>query len=71
MNRVIEVLGKVALLVICLWAGVALLEVIFDFADDLFEWFRYDILPGVFWAFVIGAVLYILFGWFRRIDRSL
>lgn len=71
MNRFIEVLGKFTLVVICLFAGLALLEVVFDFTDNLFYWFRYDIAPSLFWAAVIGGILYALFGWFREIDRGL
>ncbi|MBE9061782.1 hypothetical protein [cf. Phormidesmis sp. LEGE 11477] len=69
MNRLITVLGTLALIVICLYAGLALLDVGLDISRGLWYWMRYDLLPGLVWAIGLGAIIWVIWGLVSRNNR--
>lgn len=69
MNRLLNVLGVIALCVIGLYVGAAALDVVGDILYDLWWWTRRDLLPGLIWAVVIGAVLWVGWGLVSRNGR--
>jgi hypothetical protein len=66
MNTLLKVLGSIALGVICLWIGLAVLETGLEITGDLFYWLRRSLLPGLLWAFGLGLLFWgawvVLFG---------
>ncbi len=66
MATFLKVLGFIALGVVGLWVGVAVLHTALEITGDLFYWFRRDFLPGLIWAVLIGLGLWgawvLLFG---------
>ena len=69
MNRFVTALGWMALIVICLYFGRAALFAVWDVFDDLFYWTRWKLLPGLIWAAVIGAVIWVGWGLVSRNGR--
>jgi len=70
MNRLISVVGVIALCIIGLYVGRAALYVVWDISRDLWWWMRYDLMPGLIWAAVIGAVLWVGWGLVSRNGRA-
>lgn len=62
MNRLISVLGTIALIVVGLYICRAALYVTWDIFDELYYFMRHGLLPKLVWFAVIAGVLYILFG---------
>ncbi len=69
MNRLISVVGVMALCIIGLYVGRAALYVVWDISRDLWWWMRYDLMPGLIWVAVIGAVLWVGWGLAARSGR--
>ena len=61
MNRSLQLLGSLVLIVIGLYLALAVLDVGIEISRDIWYWVRYDLLPGLMWAVGIGFVL--LLGW--------
>ncbi|MEL7142084.1 MAG: hypothetical protein AAFY33_05860 [Cyanobacteria bacterium J06643_4] len=61
MNRLLKVAGAIALAVLGLYLGLAILDAGLEIFSDLWWWTRYKLVPGLLWASAIGAVLWV--GW--------
>lgn len=58
MSTFLKFAGFIALGVVALWVGVAVLHAGLRVTGDLFYWFREDVLPGLIWVGIIGGGLW-------------
>lgn len=71
MNSILKVLGVGALILLGLYAGLAMLDAAVDIADDFFYWLRYDIFPALIWFSLFGAAAYLIYKFAREVNRGL
>lgn len=69
MNRLVEFVGTIAIIGICLYFGIALFNAGLEFTSDLWWWARRKFFPGLGSAVVIGGVIWVGWGLVSRNGR--
>ncbi len=66
MDRLISVLGTVALVIVCLYLAVIALDIGMDIFEDFIQWLRYDVMPGIIWLGILAAGVWVILGLVNR-----
>lgn len=66
MNRLISVLGTIALIIVGLYVAVIALDIGMEIFESFIEWLRYDVMPGLIWIGLLAAGAWIIFGLVNR-----
>ncbi|MGB3572982.1 MAG: hypothetical protein WA783_16810 [Phormidesmis sp.] len=66
MDRLISVLGTVALIIVGLYVAVIALDIGMEIFESFIGWLRYDVMPGLIWIGILIAGAWIILGLVNR-----